>query len=86
MTPLHWAGYNGHLDIIKYFVENKTFKLNQKDDEGKTPIMYARDNDHQDVVKYLNRALYPLTWRLQQRKERKLRCRKCRHCNCCDYK
>ena len=78
MNPLHWAGYKGHLDIVKYFVENGTFKLNQKDDRGRTPIMHARGNGHQDVVNYLNRALYPLTWFLRERKRKCSNCRKCK--------
>ena len=80
MTPLHWAAYKGHLDIVKYFVENKTFKLTQKDDGGKTPIMRARNNGHQDVVNYLNRALHPSTWRLSERK-----CPRCPNCRKCKY-
>ena len=78
MNPLHWAAYEGHLDIVNYFVENKLFKLNQKDEDDQTPIMHARGNGHQDVVNYLNRALYPLTWFLRERKRKCSNCRKCK--------
>ena len=68
MNPLHWAAMHGHLDIVKYFVENKLFKLNKKDEDDETPIMHARNNGHQDVVNYLNRALHPLTWFVRKTK------------------
>ena len=67
-TPLHYASEEGHLDVVKYFVENKIFKPDHKDENKWPPLFYAKRRGHQDVVDYLYRASKPLTWFLTKRR------------------
>lgn len=68
ITPLHYASEEGHLDVVKYFVENKIFKPDHKDENKRPPLFYAKRRGHQDVVDYLYRASKPLTWFLTKRR------------------
>ena len=56
MTPLHFASEKGQLEIVKYYVQNKIFKTNLKDDYKHTPIYYAKRNNNHEVVNFLNGA------------------------------
>jgi ankyrin repeat protein len=50
--PLHLASNYGHLNIVKYLVEQGAH-LEVKDATGHTPLMYAAFEGHIDVVRYL---------------------------------
>ncbi|GJN40485.1 hypothetical protein PR202_gb29701 [Eleusine coracana subsp. coracana] len=51
---LHWAAYQGHLEVCKYLVEEHGIDVNMAGpDEGVTPLMTAAMSDHISVVKYL---------------------------------
>nr|XP_033331128.1 putative ankyrin repeat protein RF_0381 [Megalopta genalis] len=52
-TPLHYASTNGHLDTIKYLVEEKNVNFMVVDDDSWTPLHCASYIGHQDTVKYL---------------------------------
>ena len=46
------AAYYGHLEIVKYLVENGA-DINAKDNNGWTSLIHAAYNGHLEVVKYL---------------------------------
>ncbi|KAK3132199.1 hypothetical protein QOZ80_6AG0517360 [Eleusine coracana subsp. coracana] len=51
---LHWAAYQGHLEVCKYLLEEHGVDVNMAGpDEGVTPLMTAAMSDHISVVKYL---------------------------------
>lgn len=56
-TALHWAAGSGHLEVVKYFLEElcvdprQSARSGRKD--GKTAIHWAARNGRDDVVKYL---------------------------------
>ena len=52
-TPLHYASYNGHLDIVKYLVEKGKADPIIENKYGSTPLIVATINGHPDIVKYL---------------------------------
>ena len=43
---------NGHLEIVKYLVENGA-NINEKNKDGDTPLICASINGHLEIVKYL---------------------------------
>ena len=47
---LKLASYHGHLEVVKYLVENGA-NMHINDDE---PLRWAIANGHSDVVKYLS--------------------------------
>ena len=49
-TPLHYACENGHVEIVKYMMDNITDK-NPRDKRGRTPLWYAAKSCHVDVLK-----------------------------------
>jgi ankyrin repeat protein len=65
-TPCHTAALHGHLDIVKFLLENinkfssdskkSYFMLKQRDSCGITPFMDAVMGDHLEVVDYLMRT------------------------------
>ncbi|WP_353280584.1 ankyrin repeat domain-containing protein [Wolbachia endosymbiont (group B) of Cyclophora punctaria] len=52
-TLLHIAAYNGHLDIVKYLVDEKKVSPDQKANDGINALHWAALNGHLDIVKYL---------------------------------
>ena len=46
------ASRYGHLEIVKHLIV-KGAEVNQKDNEGKTPLHEASSEDHLDIVKHL---------------------------------
>lgn len=53
LVPLHAAAYHGHLDVVKYFVQELKLSPNMLDGTGMTPVMRACSGSHVDVLKYL---------------------------------
>ena len=51
-TPLHYAAYYGHQDIVEYLVEAGA-PLDCKNEAGKTPIAWAVEAKNYDIVGYL---------------------------------
>ena len=49
MIALRWASKNGHLEVVKYLVENKA-NIHAQNDEA---LRLASENGHLEVVKYL---------------------------------
>lgn len=52
-TPLHDSVRNGHLDVIKFFIEDLECDPNLKGQRGRTPLHHASAKGHLDIVKYL---------------------------------
>ncbi|XP_041471850.1 uncharacterized protein LOC121421254 [Lytechinus variegatus] len=52
ITPLHSASFNGHLDVVKYLIDQGA-QANTANNAGVTPLHNASFNGHFDVVKYL---------------------------------
>ena len=50
--PLHYAAYNGHLEVTKYFLEQMG-SLPLGNFKGETPLHLACSNGHVNVVQYL---------------------------------
>jgi ankyrin repeat protein len=51
-TPLHLAAQNGHLNVVKFLVEQQA-EMNMKNTNGSTPLHLAAQNGHLNVVKFL---------------------------------
>lgn len=51
-TPLHYASFNGHADIVEYLI-GKQVPLDTPAPNGQTALMLAARNGHMDVVKLL---------------------------------
>ena len=52
-TMVHWASYNGHLNILKYLIELKGLKVTDIDSKGRTPLHWSAKQGHLEVCKYL---------------------------------
>mmetsp|Transcript_59687 Transcript_59687/g.169175 ORF Transcript_59687/g.169175 Transcript_59687/m.169175 type:complete len:298 (+) Transcript_59687:1-894(+) len=66
-TPLHWAAYRGHLEVVKLLVEaclcghlevvkflvQAGVQLNPNDKDRRTPLKCAEAERHEDVVAFL---------------------------------
>ena len=51
-TPLHFAAFYGHLDIVKILVENKA-ELECENIRYETALFISIDKEHEDISKYL---------------------------------
>jgi len=51
-SVLYWASYNGHLEVIKYLVENCAVDVCTKHFGCPHPFTNASSNGHFDIVKY----------------------------------
>lgn len=51
-TPLRWAAFYGHKDIVEFLLTNKA-DVNAKDWTDGTPLMCAASTGHKDVVELL---------------------------------
>jgi ankyrin repeat protein len=52
-TALHVAAHEGHLEIVKYFVDNGIIGINAQDSQGQTPLHCAVSKGHLPIVHYL---------------------------------
>ena len=52
-TPLHWACWGGHLDVVQYLLTSHAANLEATDNDGKTPLHFACEEGHLDVVQEL---------------------------------
>jgi acyl-CoA-binding protein len=50
MTLLMWACDRGHMDIVRYLIDNKA-NLNERDIDGQTCLHYAVSCEHLEIVK-----------------------------------
>ncbi len=55
-TPLHWASWSGHLDVVEYLIV-KGANINAKCNADGTPLDIARSEGHNDIVEYLKEKL-----------------------------
>lgn len=51
--PLHWAAWNGNLDIVKKLVEKQAYIDVMDGYRDETPLSWAAKKGHLEVVKYL---------------------------------
>jgi ankyrin repeat protein len=54
MTPLHWAAWKGHKDVVECLVASKA-DVNSNDSDGYTPLRRASDEGHKEVVEFLGK-------------------------------
>ena len=54
-TPLHFAAYNGHLEIVNYLTTEMFSDPMSKSKYGETPLHYACENGHLNIAQYLIR-------------------------------
>jgi ankyrin repeat protein len=52
-TVLHLAALHGHLELLKFFVEDCDIDCNFRNDFGETPLFFAVENVHMTVIRYL---------------------------------
>ena len=52
-TPLSWAAYNGHEEVVKILLGREEVNPDKPDNSGKTPLSYAAQSGHERVVKIL---------------------------------
>lgn len=52
-TPLHLASGYGHLNIVRYFVEERNCDVECRDEEENTPLHYAAEGGRFVIVQYL---------------------------------
>jgi hypothetical protein len=51
-TPLHWAAYNGHIEISRLLLQNGA-EVNARSSNGYTPLHWAARNGHVDILHLL---------------------------------
>lgn len=60
-TALHWACHNGHLQVVKYLVEqcidDGALVIHAKDNDGRKPIDTAKYCEYKNIAKYLQNWL-----------------------------
>src|SRR5438046_7453633 len=52
-TPLSWAAWKGHTEVVKVLLDAKANAEVKDDDLGRTPLSWAAGNGHTEVVKVL---------------------------------
>lgn len=58
-TPLHSACIYGHLNIVKYLIEEQHANTSIKDCRMQTPIQVANRKGHKDIIEYLKKYEVP---------------------------
>ena len=58
-TPLHYAAWRGHLDVVKLLLERGA-DPNAQGVEGETPLDHAMSKGHPDIVKLLLEHMPPI--------------------------
>jgi len=53
-SAIHVGAREGHLDVVKFLVENGAF-VNVQDSWGRTPVEDAEYSSHKEVIDYLRR-------------------------------
>mmetsp|Transcript_24220 Transcript_24220/g.36317 ORF Transcript_24220/g.36317 Transcript_24220/m.36317 type:complete len:349 (-) Transcript_24220:136-1182(-) len=53
VTPLMVAAHNGHVDVVKYFVEECKANASRRAKNGDNVLIFATKEGHIDVIKYL---------------------------------
>ncbi|APA10721.1 hypothetical protein sscle_06g054910 [Sclerotinia sclerotiorum 1980 UF-70] len=56
VTPLCIAATNGHMEVIRLFLETKSVNVNVTCVSGRSLIFYAAANGHEEIVKLLLNA------------------------------
>lgn len=51
-TPLHWAAFNGHLNVVELLV-SRGAPIDATNNDGRTPLIMASAKGHRKVVRYL---------------------------------
>ena len=54
VTGLHWCARNGHIDVVKLFLQQPGVLRDSKDSSGETPLLGAAQNGHIDIVNLLS--------------------------------
>ena len=49
-TPLIWASYYGHREVVQLLLDEKEIEINKPDKMGRTALIHASINGHSDVV------------------------------------
>jgi ankyrin repeat protein len=63
MTALHWAAFNGHVEVVDYLTRQSRSSLALINDQGRTPLHLAAMNSKFAVVELLVRKRCPLETR-----------------------
>ena len=50
------ASYNGHLEIVKFLIENGA-DINIKNNDGKTALDFAEENDYKNIIELLKNSI-----------------------------
>ena len=53
-TALIYSSWKGHLDVVKYFIEELGVDPNHKSSYDKTAYGYALEDGHTEVTDFLN--------------------------------
>ena len=54
MTGLHWCARNGHINVVKLFLQQPGLLRDSKNSSGETPLLGAAQNGHIDIVSLLS--------------------------------
>ena len=54
MTGLHWCARNGHINVVKLFLQQPGLLRDSKDSSGETPLLGAAQNGHIEIVSLLS--------------------------------
>jgi hypothetical protein len=46
-TPLSWAAWNGHEEVVKLLIETGRVDVDSKDNDGWTPLLWAAGDAHE---------------------------------------